>query len=140
MKKLYIKKVRDVKSPTRAHKWDAGLDLYLPEDFDISNDSNAIPLGISIALPKGYMAQVIERSSIGKKGFIFAKSPIDSGYTGEIHLIIPNYSRLFKAAFKAGDKVAQLVITKIETPKIKEVSELRETERGSNGFGSTDKK
>lgn len=140
MKKLYIKKVRDVKSPTRAHKWDAGLDLYLPEDFDkTAADSTAIPLGICISLPKGYMAQVIERSSVAKKGFIFAKAPIDSGYTGEIHAIV-ELPWTFSKTFKAGDKVAQLVITKIETPKIKEVSELRETERGSNGFGSTDKK
>lgn len=135
MKNLKIKLFRDVKLPTRAHATDAGLDLYLPNDFKHEIGKTKIALGIGIELQKGYMAQVIERSSVAAKGYIFAKSPIDSGYNGEIHLICDRVL----LDYHAGDKIAQLVITKIKTPTIKVVQDFKKTERGTNGFGSTGK-
>lgn len=90
MNKLKIKKFRDVETPTRKHHNDAGMDLYVPNDLSSYRfyHGTPIPLGIGIELPDGYMAQVIERSSVAKTGVIFAKAPIDAGYRGEIHAIV----------------------------------------------------
>lgn len=139
---IKIKKFRNVKSPVRAHSNDAGLDLYVPEPFTIKLEDNAIviPMGIGIELEDGYMAQLIERSSIGKKGIILAKSPIDAGYRGEIHAIIPTHNGAdFVNMIKAGERLCQLVITPVATPEIIEVDELSTSERGTGAFGSTGK-
>lgn len=139
---IKIKKFRNVKSPIRAHKNDAGLDLYVPEPYTMIVEDNAvvIPMGIGIELEDGFMAQLIERSSIGKKGIILAKSPIDAGYRGEIHAIIPtNNPAKIAGMIKEGERLCQLVITPVATPEIIEVDELSSSERGTGAFGSTGK-
>lgn len=140
MKTLKIKKFRDVTLPERKHANDAGLDLYLPFDLETEQfwNGDAIPLGIGIELPDGYMAQVIERSSIAKQGIIFAKAPIDAGYRGEIHAII-QHNNEGTIKLEKGTRIAQLVITPIETPSVELVDELGTSERGSGAFGSTGK-
>lgn len=140
MTTLKIKKFRDVETPIRKHHNDAGLDLHLPNDLETTRfyHGAAIPLGIGIELPDGYMAQVIERSSIAKQGIIFAKAPIDAGYRGEVHAIIQCPHQEW-VQFEKGQRIAQLVISPIVCPQTELVDELGTSERGSGAFGSTGK-
>ena len=138
--------------PTRSHSTDAGLDLYALEDTEIYDGETVIvPTGIAVDIPEGYEAQVRPRSGVTSRGTLTVHlGTIDCGYTGDIGVIttcrIPptgrsmaNSVRNKYRTVKAGDKIAQLVISPIETPKVNIVSEFEsESERGENGFGSTD--
>jgi deoxyuridine 5'-triphosphate nucleotidohydrolase (dut) len=120
----------------------AGMDLYakVKEDVIIKpGEIKLIETGIMIQLPEGYEAQIRPRSGLAlKNGITMLNSPgtIDSDYRGEIKLIIIN---LGKSDFivKRGVRIAQMIINKVETPEILEVSELDDTKRGENGFGHT---
>lgn len=136
---LKIKVLRDVQIPKRKHTTDAGLDLYLPEAINIGlNETVKIPLGIAIQLPEFQMAQVIERSSTAMLGLHFAKAPIDAGYRGEIHAIVSAMDKPLR--LDKGIRIAQLVITPIQTPQVEVVTELTTSERGTDGFGSSGNK
>lgn len=125
--------------PTRSHKTDGGLDIYLPEDIVISPmETLTIPLGIGVEIPEGYTSMLVPRSSMAKKGLIMQTSLIDRGYTGEIHLIITNAS-ITQHKFKVNDRLCSLVIFKALFPELEEVVELPKTDRGSKGLGSTGK-
>jgi dUTP pyrophosphatase len=101
-----------------------------------------VPTGLFIELPVGYEAQVRPRSGLAlKKGITCVNSPgtIDSDYRGEVGAILINLS-LEIQVIEPGERVAQMVIAKYVTAKLKEVTVLSETERGAGGFGSTGKK
>jgi dUTP pyrophosphatase len=99
-----------------------------------------IPTGISIALPNGYAAFVHPRSGLAiKNGISMVNTPgtVDAGYRGELQVILINHDLTDAVSFKKGDRIAQLVIQKVETAEFIEVSELPGSERAAGGFGST---
>lgn len=143
--KLWIKKIenaRDLPLPGFMTEGAAGMDLYANVNGDIVVDSGKIkliPTGIAVAVPKGYEAQIRPRSGLAVKyGISFVNTPgtIDSDYRGEINVIMINFGEN-PFVVRRGDRIAQMVINKIELPEVIEVEELGTTERGENGFGST---
>lgn len=140
--KLQIRRLDpDVPLPACAHEGDAGLDLVASEDVVLQpGERAAVPTGIAIALPAGYAGFVLPRSGRAlKEGLGLANAPglIDSGYRGEVKVIVVNLDPRSAIDIRRGDKVAQLVVQRVETPEVEEVDELPSSERGSGGFGST---
>ncbi len=136
---LYIKKVRDdARVPTFAHSTDAGMDLYACEDSTILPGVRAqVPTGIACAIPDGYVGLVWDKSGISHKGGLKTLGGvIDAGYRGEVLVGLVNVSDA-SYTFKKGDKIAQMLIQKIEQPEIVVVEELDDTPRGVGGFGRT---
>ena len=136
---LHIKKVRDdARVPTFAHSTDAGMDLYACEDSTILPGARAqVPTGIACAIPDGYVGLVWDKSGISHKGGLKTLGGvIDAGYRGEVLVGLVNVSDV-SYTFKKGDKIAQMLIQKIEQPEIVVVEELDDTPRGVGGFGST---
>ena len=141
---IKIQKIHpDAIIPKYAHEGDSGMDLYSIEERTLPSMARTLmPTGIRIALPKGYEAQVRPRSGLAlKKGISIINTPgtIDSGYRGDVGVILINHSKETVTIDK-GERIAQIVIQKVECAKITEVESLDETERGQNGFGSTGRK
>jgi dUTP pyrophosphatase len=123
--------------PERAHKADAGLDLFSPIRKVIrSNDWESIDTGVHVEIPKGYVGMITSKSGLMAKDGITSRGTIDSGYTGSIKAVLFNHSRKDYIVEK-GQKITQLVLMPIITPEVEIVDSLEETERGSKGFGST---
>ena len=140
--KVLIKRLDpSVPLPSYAKGGDAGADLTSTIDFTLEAGQRAlIPTGISIALPVGYVALVHPRSGLAlKHGITLVNTPgtIDAGYRGEIGCILINHDATQSISFKKGDRIAQLVIQKVEHAEFIEVEELPGSGRGSGGFGST---
>jgi dUTP pyrophosphatase len=127
--------------PVRAHEGDAGLDLHALDGFTLKPGERAvISTGIAIALPSGTVGLVVPRSGLAAKhGLSVVNAPgiIDEGYRGEICVILLNTDASDAIEVAAGDRIAQLVIQRVESPAVVEVDELPETARGEGGFGST---
>jgi dUTP pyrophosphatase len=127
--------------PKYAKGGDAGADLTTTIDFTIAPGQRMlIPTGISIALPNGYAAFVHPRSGLAiKNGISMVNTPgtVDAGYRGELQVILINHDLTESVSFQKGDRIAQLVIQKVETAEFIEVTELPGSERASGGFGST---
>ena len=130
----------DAVLPSYAHPSDAGMDVRSVEDLTIAPGKRAlVHTGLVILLPPLYEAQVRPRSGLAlKSGVTVLNTPgtIDSGYRGEIGVILAN---LGDGEFhvKKGDKIAQIVIAPVTQPEIVETAEIDETDRGAGGFGST---
>lgn len=125
------------KLPFRPHPGDAGLDLYATEDCSIpAYGQYSIPTGIKMAIPAGYVGLIWDKSGLASQGFTTLGGVIDSSYRGEIKVVFKNLSEDIYN-IQAGQKIAQLLIQKIDTPIIKEGLVSNEGERGENGFGST---
>jgi len=130
----------DVELPSYAHEGDAGLDLRSAEDVVLKPGERAlVGTGFSMALPEGYAAFVQPRSGLAAKhGISIVNTPglIDCHYRGEVKVILVN---LGEEAFRVrkGDRIAQMVVQRVETAEPVEVEELDETPRGEGGFGST---
>ena len=135
--------------PTRAHEWDAGLDLYTPEDVTVVRSrwtpSEGLTVGsatidtlVHVEIPKGYVGFIKSKSGLMVKHGLTADGTIDSGYVGSIRVKLFNHTST-SYEFKAGEKIAQLVLLPILTPDLELVDELEDTDRGSNGFGSSGK-
>ena len=126
--------------PRYAKEGDAGADLTSAIDFTLApGQRQLVPTGIAIALPPGFVALVHPRSGLAiKNGVTLVNAPgtIDAGYRGEISCIVINLDPKDEVSFKKGDRIAQLVIQKVEWAEFIEVTELPESERGSAGFGS----
>ncbi len=140
--KVLIKRIdATVPLPTYAKGGDAGADLVTTKDFTLAPGERAlIPTGISIALPDGYVALVHPRSGLAiKHGVTLVNTPgtIDAGYRGEIACILINHDIKETVSFVKGDRIAQLIIQKVERADFVEVEELPGSGRGSDGFGST---
>lgn len=140
--KVLIKRIDPaVPLPTYAKGGDAGADLVTTKDFTLAPGERAlIPTGISIALPDGYVALVHPRSGLAiKHGLTLVNTPgtIDAGYRGEIACILINHDGKETVSFVKGDRIAQLIIQKVERADFVEVEELPGSGRGSGGFGST---
>jgi len=127
--------------PASAHPGDAGVDLYAASDVDLSPGERAVVrTGIAIALPDGYAAFVHPRSGLAARhGVTLVNAPgtIDAGYRGEIAVTMINTDRDAAVSFRRGDRIAQLVIQRIERAVFCEVSNLPGSARGAGGFGST---
>lgn len=142
MTKILIKRLDpSVPLPSYAKAGDAGADLATRIDFTINpGERMLVPTGISIALPNGYVALVHPRSGLAiKHGISMVNTPgtIDAGYRGELQVILINHDLTQPVSFKKGDRIAQLVIQKVERADFVEVSDLPGSDRSSGGFGST---
>lgn len=125
------------KMPTRAHKEDAGLDLYATETQLVpAKGSTKFDTGVHIELPVGTVGFLKSKSGLNVKHGITSEGVIDAGYTGSITVKLYNNSET-DYTVNAGDKISQLVILPIYTPTPVLVDDLEETERGDGGFGST---
>ena len=127
--------------PDYARPGDAGMDVYSTIDCTLVPGARAIiPIGIAIALPEGYVCFVHPRSGLAaKNGISIVNAPgtIDSGYRGEIKIILINTDSNETFEVKRGDRIAQLVFQKFESARFFEVEQLPESQRGAGGFGST---
>lgn len=127
--------------PRYAHDGDAGLDLFAAEARTLAPFERAlVPCGIALAIPEGYAGFVQPRSGLAlKRGLTFVNTPglIDSHYRGEVQLIAINLDPVDALMIERGDKVAQLVIQRVERVSLVEVTDLDSTARGESGFGST---
>jgi dUTP pyrophosphatase len=126
--------------PSRAYPGDAGLDLSAIEAAELAPGEGAtIGTGLAIALPEGYAAFVLPRSGLASKhgiGVLNAPGLIDSGYRGEVRVILHNHgSETFRV--EPGMRIAQLVVVAVEDVELVEVDELPATERGEGGHGSS---
>jgi dTMP kinase len=125
------------KLPTRAHTTDAGLDLYANDYYSITPYGQAlVSTGIKIAIPDGYVGLIWDKSGLANKGFTTMGGVIDSGYRGEIKVVFKNLSEDIYN-IEPGQKIAQLLIQKIELPEIEEGLVDNETDRQNGGFGSS---
>ena len=131
----------DLPIPVYARPGDAGLDLLAAQDVEISpGERTAIPTGVAVAIPEGYAGFVHARSGRAlREGLALVNAPglIDSGYRGEIRVIVVNLDSAEPIYIKRGDKIAQLVIQPVESVELYESVELPESQRGEGGFGST---
>jgi dUTP pyrophosphatase len=127
--------------PGYAQHGDAGLDLLAAEDATLeAGERAAVPTGIAVAIPRGFAGFVQARSGRAlREGLTLVNGPglIDSGYRGEIRVIVANLDRSQTIHIKRGDKIAQLVIQPVAEAEVEEVDELPHSERGPGGFGST---
>ncbi|WP_188187197.1 dUTP diphosphatase [Nonomuraea sp. SYSU D8015] len=127
--------------PSYAHPGDAGADLYAAEDVELLPGERAvIGTGVAIALPDGYAAFVHPRSGLAARhGITMVNAPgtVDAGYRGEIKVTLINTDAKEPFRLRRGDRVAQLVIQRVERAAFYEVERLPGSVRGANGFGST---
>jgi dUTP pyrophosphatase len=128
-------------TPRYANFGDAGADLETIEDFVIEPGSRYLAkTGVHIALPDGYVGLIHPRSGLAlKSGITVLNAPgtVDAGYRGEIMVCLLNTDQSERKEFKKGDRIAQLVIQKVERANFIEVAQLPESFRGDAGFGST---
>jgi dUTP pyrophosphatase len=139
---LPIKKLRDnAVVPVRAYAGDAGLDLSSCERVELAPGERAlVPTGLAIAIPEGHAGYVQPRSGLAAKhGISMVNTPglIDSGYRGELLVLLLNTDRAETFVVEPGMRIAQLVVLEIPGVDPVEVDELPETERGVRGFGSS---
>ncbi len=127
--------------PRYAKGGDAGADIVTRIDLTLAPGERALaPTGIAIALPNGYAAFVHPRSGLAiKHGVTMVNAPgtVDAGFRGELQVILINHDPKESITFKNGDRIAQLVIQKVERAEFIEVSELPGSNRSDGGFGST---
>jgi dUTP pyrophosphatase len=127
--------------PAYAKGGDAGADITSRIEITLAPGERAlVPTGLAIALPDGYAAFVHPRSGLAiKHGVTMVNAPgtIDAGYRGELACILINHDPKESVTFKKGDRIAQLVIQKVERASFVEVENLPGSARGENGFGST---
>lgn len=125
------------KMPTRAHPWDAGLDLYAVEGNWVNCFDYAVfDTGVHVQIPEGYVGLIKSKSGLMVKHDIVTDGTIDSHYTGSIIVKLFNLGEE-DYFIKAGDKIAQLVIVPCLLPELELVDSFPETDRGDGGFGST---
>lgn len=131
----------DVPLPTYAMPGDAGADVVTTQDVTLEPGERAVvPTGIAIALPEGYAAFVHPRSGLAARaGLALVNAPgtIDSGYRGEIKVIVINHDPVHPLQLHRGDRIAQLVIQRVEAAQFVEVDELPDSDRAEGGHGST---
>jgi dUTP pyrophosphatase len=131
----------DVPVPSYAHPGDAGVDLVTTVDAVVEPGERALlPTGISVALPPGYAAFVHPRSGLATRygvSLVNAPGTVDAGYRGEIKVSLVNLDPREAVTFHRGDRVAQLVILKVEHAVFHEVTTLPGSDRGEGGFGSS---
>ena len=131
----------DLPMPSYQNEGDAGLDVRSRVDCVLEPGERAkIPTGIAVAIPRGYAGFVLPRSGLASRhGIALVNSPglVDSGYRGEMAIIMINTDKHEAFHIKRGDRIAQLVIQRVEEVKLIRRDQLDDTARGEGGFGST---
>jgi len=131
----------DAVLPTRAHEGDAGLDLYACETAHIGPGERwGVGTGVAVEIPDAHAGLVLPRSGLAREhGISLVNSPglIDSGYRGEIRVLLLNNDPAETFRVAAGDRIAQLLITPIALPEPVEAAALADSARGAGGFGSS---
>ena len=140
--KLEFKRLSpQARTPAQAHAGDAGWDLHAAETASIAPGSRlAVGTGIAIAVPDGHAGLVLPRSGLAAKhGITLVNAPglIDSGYRGEVRVLLLNTDRATTFDVALGDRIAQLLLVRFAPVDAAEVEELDATERGQGGFGSS---
>jgi dUTP pyrophosphatase len=127
--------------PRYAHDGDAGLDLHARVDVELAPGERAVvPTGVAVAVPVGCVGLVHPRSGLAARhgvGLVNAPGTIDAGYRGEVAVVLVNLDRSAPVRLARGERIAQLVIQRVEAVEVVEVAELDATQRGRGGFGST---
>lgn len=127
--------------PRRAHPGDAGVDLHLVADVTIPpGDRVLVGTGIAVALPMGTVGLIHPRSGLAaKKGLSIVNTPgtVDAGYRGEIKVCLINHDRVNDIVLVRGDRIAQLLVQRVELVEFVETDELDDTSRGTGGYGSS---
>ncbi len=133
--------VPHAREPERAHEHDAGYDLRAAESARLGpGERTSVGTGVAVAIPEGHAGLVLPRSGLAAKhGIALTNSPglIDSGYRGEIRVLLLNTDRDEAFEVATGDRIAQLVVVRGESIEFEEVGALDETVRAAAGFGST---
>lgn len=141
MKLRFARLSEDAVLPTRAHDGDAGLDLYAAEQAHLGPGERwSVPTGVAVEIPPGHAGLVLPRSGLAREhGIALVNSPglIDSGYRGEIRVLLLNTDPAQVYRVRAGDRIAQLVVVTVATPEPVEVEALAESARAAGGFGSS---
>ncbi|WP_019145569.1 dUTP diphosphatase [Aeromicrobium massiliense] len=131
----------DVPLPSYAHPGDAGADLVTTEDVELApGERRLVPTGVAIALPEGYAAFVHPRSGLAARhglSIVNAPGTVDAGYRGEIKVCLVNLDPTTPIRLSRLDRVAQLVVQRVELAAFAEVDELPQSVRGEGGYGST---
>ena len=127
--------------PARAYTGDAGLDLAACQQFVLGpGERTTVPTGLAVAIPAGYAGLVLPRSGLAARhGITIVNAPglVDSGYRGEILVVLLNTDRSRSFTVEQGMRIAQLVLVAVEQAELLAVSELPASERGIRGFGSS---
>jgi dUTP pyrophosphatase len=127
--------------PSYAHPGDAGADLATTVDVRLLPGQRAlVPTGVALALPEGYVGLVHPRSGLAARhgvGIVNAPGTIDAGYRGEVSVLLVNLDRDRAVELRRGDRIAQLVVQRVDRARFVEVDRLPESVRGAGGYGST---
>jgi len=127
----------DAKLPVYGHPGDAGLDLFSVVDRDLCpGEVFAVPTGIQVAIPPGFVGLVWDKSGISLKGVHRLAGVVDAGYRGEVQVVMINLGRE-PFTLKKGMKIAQMLIQPVASVSVVESGTLDDTSRGEGGFGST---
>jgi len=140
--KLEIKRIDpDLALPSYARDGDAGLDLASAQDVVLKpGERTIVPTGFAIAIPEGYAGFVHARSGRAlREGLALPNAPgvIDAGYRGELKVLLVNLDPAEPIYIARGEKIAQLVVQRVERAELQEVTDLQPSTRGDGGFGST---
>ena len=137
---------RELPLPSRAHDGDAGVDLYSADDVELKpGQRTLVSTGIAVAIPRGMVGLVHPRSGLAARvGLSIVNSPgtIDAGYRGEIRVALINLDPAEPIVIRRGDRIAQLLVQRVELPQLVEVASfdeagLADTTRGDDGHGSS---
>jgi dUTP pyrophosphatase len=125
--------------PTRGSPAASGLDLYacLDADLELGPDVTLVPTGIAVEVPYDYEVQVRPRSGLARRGVTAIFGTVDSDYRGEVFVNMHTIGTLKSYRIQGGDRIAQLVVSRVEMLPAVEVDELTDSSRGEGGFGST---
>jgi dUTP diphosphatase len=138
---LILRVDEDVPVPSYAHPGDAGADLTSTVDVRLAPGERAmVPTGIRLALPDGYVALVHPRSGLAARcgvSIVNAPGTVDAGYRGEVKVLLVNLDPVEPVEIRRGDRIAQLVVQRVERARFVEVQRLPGSARGDGGYGST---
>ena len=137
---LKVKRLHpDAKLPSYGHKGDAGLDLYTNVDLVLKpGDIVPVPTGITMAIASGYVGLIWDKSGLSLKGAHRLAGVVDSGYRGEIKVVVVNLGQT-DFVIEKGMKIAQMLIQAVMGVEVVDTGSLEDTSRGAGGFGSTGK-
>ena len=141
MKLRFARLSDDAVLPTRAHEGDAGLDLYAAEPAHLGPGERwSVPTGVAVEIPDGHAGLVLPRSGLAREhGIALVNSPglIDSGYRGEIRVLLLNTDPAEVFRVQPGDRIAQFVLVAVPSAEPVEAEALAQSSRGEGGFGSS---
>ncbi len=142
MTTLRVRRLHEhARMPSQAYSGDAGFDLHAIESVVVAPGARtSIRTGIAVEIPDGQAGLVLPRSGLAARhGITLVNAPglIDAGYRGEIRVLLLNTDPQEAFEVSPGDRIAQLVLVRVEAPEIEELEELATSERGAGGFGST---